>query len=116
MTLDALPFDAWPLGAQAGIYGFAGGLLVLLLAHLAVPSRRLAKEARQSALSPRSVPSIFSASNSPGIPFKEIASLDGRYSTLTRMNRPLRKTGARSEEKRRQQSVPRYHPVPSYRT
>jgi hypothetical protein len=32
------------------------------------------------------------------------------------MNRPLRKTGARGEEKRRQQSVPRYHPVPSYRT
>ncbi len=116
MTLDALPFDAWPLGAQAGIYGFAGGLLVLLLAHLAVTSRRLAKEARQSALSPRSVPSIFAAPNLPGTRLKDTASREGRYSALTRMNRPLRKTGARGEEKRRQQSVPRYHPVPSYRT
>lgn len=111
--LDALPFAAWPLGAQAGLYGFLGGLVLLLLVHAAVYSRQRMRE-KKAGKGKGEWQSIFPA----GLP-------SGRSSRAVRRvfpvpfvpeqapNRPLRRFA--KPAKRRSRSVPRRWQVPAYR-
>ncbi|MGK2739733.1 hypothetical protein ACSHT0_02475 [Tepidicaulis sp. LMO-SS28] len=111
--LDALPFAAWPLGAQAGFYGFLGGLVLLLLVHVAVYSRQRMRE-RKAEKGQYAWQSIFPAGMPPGRGSRAPRRVFPMpFVPEEAPNRPLRRFA--KPAKKRSRPVPRRWQVPAYR-